>query len=194
MDITIDDITFKYVEKINEKDRIFVWLKSKTPSDTEELDFVVYKSNSQGMWRYFTCIQMFGCPYKWEDYTTTTMIDFRLQNFLNNNFDSIPTVSKEVDKFLFSSTSFKYISTFMINHNNPIPEFEVMFNHFGNGTVDKIDMKKLSKIKTNPTEDENYNKVYKVIYKELFSLFTEDELKEETYLLYNLLKKISVFL
>jgi hypothetical protein len=145
--IILDDYKFTYIEKIINNDRCFIWLKSMKIDDTDILDFVVYKSNSQGMWRYFTCTSYDGCPCKWEDYTTTTVIDFRLQTFLNKNLEAIK-LSEYTDprNYKFTSTTSDYLSDFMSKeHVVKVPEFEVIFMQFGNPVSDKININELMK-------------------------------------------------
>lgn len=142
--IVIDEITFELIEKNIIKDRIYVKVKSNTNADnTTNMVFIIYKSNSQGMWRYFTCQVTGGdCPNKWDDYTTTTMIDFRLQKFVNDKLNDIPIISHKdsryyvIDEHLDSANSnSETIITFMKNRAVIEPIFDFIWmatkNTFG---------------------------------------------------------------
>jgi hypothetical protein len=134
---TIDGIKFRLIEKLIDNDRIYVKLVSYTTDADKETTFVIYKSNSQGMWRYFTCAKgrTGDCPSKWTDYTTTTVIDFRLQYFVNMYVDTLPLSKhtsgrdyREIDQLPTTDNDDNTIKEFMTNRNKCIdPVFEYIW-------------------------------------------------------------------
>lgn len=143
--IIIDDYKFTCIEKYISDDRIYVLLTSKLQNAQPE-QFVIYKSNSQGLWRFFTCevnnskfkIGGSKCPDKWDDYTVTTVIDFRLQNYVNSILDKLSlfekntnnTENKSYYKSELDTTNSSKMTDFMANRHVFVPEFEVVYKYF----------------------------------------------------------------
>ena len=172
---TIDGITFRLIEKLIDNDRIYVKLASYTTDADKKTTFVIYKSNSQGMWRYFTCAKgrTGDCPSKWEDYTTTTVIDFRLQYFVNMYVDTL-TLSKyksgrdyrETEKLPTTDNDDNTIKQFMENRNickEPVFEYIWMITKNTTGTsINKGDITLTKKTMSKYSEEikqqmEKYN-------------------------------------
>lgn len=147
LSIKIDDIEFTCNEKYISEDRIYVLLTSKL-ANTQSDEFVIYKSNSQGLWRFFTCqiskskfsIGGSKCPDKWDDYTVTTVIDFRLQTYVNSILDQLKLVEHEKKKTDTTKISYyksdlpttnsENVKETMANRHVFVPEFEVIYNYF----------------------------------------------------------------
>jgi hypothetical protein len=145
LSIEINNIEFTCYEKYISDDRIYVLLTSKLQNAQPE-QFVIYKSNSQGLWRFFTCevskskFAFAGskCPDKWDDYTVTTVIDFRLQNYVNLILDKLSlfekntnnTENKSYYKSELDTTNSIKMKAFMDNRHVFVPEFEVIYKFF----------------------------------------------------------------
>ncbi|MCJ7636305.1 MAG: hypothetical protein MUO21_02325, partial [Nitrososphaeraceae archaeon] len=82
--------TLTLKNKLKLSDRWIVFLSSHTDT-TKPIDIWYYSSKSQGgTWRYCYYTNMYQ---KGKNYTATTMVDFHIQTFINNNFDIIPTTT-----------------------------------------------------------------------------------------------------
>lgn len=145
LSIEIDNIEFTCYEKYISEDRIYVLLTSKLENNEPE-EFVIYKSNSQGLWRFFTCevnnskfnVGGSKCPDKWDDYTVTTVIDFRLQNYVNSILNNLSLFEKNTNntentsyyKSELDTTNSIKMKEFMANRHVFVPEFEVVYKYF----------------------------------------------------------------
>lgn len=98
MEITIDDITFRILNKFNQNDsRWFIELESYLAGTGDPLaQFTVYRSNSEcGVCRLCLTSERFELE-KGIDYTLTTLICLELQLFISENFHRIPETTYSV--------------------------------------------------------------------------------------------------
>ena len=90
--IKIDGINFVLLEKNETRYKI---IKIRSEYQDKNNIFYVYRSQSEGLWRL---AYEYGTGYyKGDHYVTTTLIDLRLQNFINKNFSKIKSTPKEED-------------------------------------------------------------------------------------------------
>ena len=87
--ITLDEKTFEFLQRWKENDRDYVDVK------VDGVDHSMYRSlSNNGFWRHCTVdTPSTGHIYKGKDYVMTTLIDFRLQKFINSIVDKL----REVD-------------------------------------------------------------------------------------------------